>query len=139
MRHVVRAFRSCGMQDELIKVVAGFGDTLPYVKRIYKDKVSSFSQSVLCKEILAISYSAHNAASDTSALKSLLTRSLPTEGVKLSDYCWSLESVLSHVQYLADQASNFRTLHFLSASKVTSNCIENCRVRAKLWAFEMCV
>lgn len=124
MKHVVRAFTACNMQQWMLTLVDGFGDTLPLFRTIYKDEVSSFSQSTLCLEILNLRYGCHDAIEDTLALKILLEHTLTlnnTDG-KLGDFCWSLQSIMKDMEYLDNQAlhMNSLTVLFTGPSKVIS-------------------
>ena len=89
---LTQAMAAVGFIDRFSKCVSGFIDSLPLFKTLYPNK-KNFSQEVLCEELLGMVYSAHNAADDCCALKSLMEYVLGEHEVTLGDFSTSVASM----------------------------------------------
>ena len=78
-RVLARALDECDLRTEFVSVISGCLDTLPLARELLKDAgLQSFCQEALVRTILGVSYKAHDALEDVSALQMLYTALEPT-------------------------------------------------------------
>lgn len=77
-RILVKAFMKLNLVEELQLLIQGFVDTLPLFREIIPHR-PSYKQEQLVRDILDVSYDAHNGLEDVKALRDLLTHLKPTD------------------------------------------------------------
>ena len=120
---LVRAIVQCNLSEEARKCITGFGDSLPYLKKVFPQE-KSHALSTLCSSVINYTYSAHDATEDCKALKLVMqhAHSLDTNDINVSIAKFSLnfDSTLEHVVYKDKQFATFATLSNLVSEKVVT-------------------
>lgn len=100
MRHLMRHILKFDMFAKLSCVVAGFCDSLPYMRLAYKNEHPSFSLKNLYHSVFGEHFDAHNAFADVKALRRLLECTLSSKpDVDLKDYSFDLSSAVAYLKY----------------------------------------
>ena len=100
MRHLLRHFQLTNMLDQFCTVVTSFGDSLPYLKDVFKGRSPDFKQSNLYFWLFGESYDVHDAAADVLALQRILTHSLGLHADALfSTHCFTVSSALTLLKW----------------------------------------
>nr|XP_055048108.1 three prime repair exonuclease 4 [Misgurnus anguillicaudatus] len=92
--HVLaRALDEFNLRSDFQKVISGFVDTLPLARQLLKDSgLQSFKQENLVKNLLGVSYAAHNALEDVQALQKLYRAMRPTAN-QIEQHTFTLDSL----------------------------------------------
>ena len=112
--------------DRFSACVHGFLDSLPLFKKVYPDR-KKYSQEVLCQELMGNTYTAHNAADDCCALKSLMEFVLTEHDVTLSEFSMSVASVVAANAWNAARKDKLGSYsHARSAKALSSGMASRC-------------
>lgn len=117
---LTKAISEAKLMREFETCVKGFLDSLPLMKKCYPES-KSYSQDRLCKELLGLDYTAHNAVHDARALQLLVTHTLNKFFVDLSQYTMTMKSIDDHNNWKIKQRHNLQSYQPLIATKVISS------------------
>ncbi|KAA0724784.1 hypothetical protein E1301_Tti021909 [Triplophysa tibetana] len=109
--HVLaRALDEFSLRSDFQRGVSGFVDTLPLARQLLKDRgLKSFTQENLVKNLLGVSYAAHDALEDVRALQKLYRALTPTAN-HIQRHLFTLDSLATAgVSQTSDLSERFKT------------------------------
>ena len=117
--HLIRVSNENGVQ--LSQKVVCMGDTLPVTKEVFPEE-RSYSQETLCKQLLDLTYKAHDSSEDACALKKLAEHTITSskDANLLLKHCFTFSSCAADARYKTQQNDNFKTLIGLVSGKIIS-------------------
>ncbi|NP_001373584.1 three prime repair exonuclease 4 isoform X1 [Danio rerio] len=90
---LARALDEFSLRSHFQREVSGFVDTLPLARQLLKDHgLQSFKQESLVKNLLGVSYAAHNALEDVQALQKLYWKLKPSAN-QIQQHTFTLDSL----------------------------------------------
>ena len=120
-RHLLRALgRTPFLLQEFTDTVLGFVDTLPLSRVLFPDRPTGYSQEVLVRELLGMTYGAHDALADVQALQKLVEEIVPEKGV-LFNFSFTVQSMHDLLIYEDNGRVHAVTLTPLVAAKSLSS------------------
>lgn len=91
-KHLLRGMKKVGLYAEFTQVCAAFADTLPLARALLPRRKGGYSQQALLRDVLNITYEAHDAVSDVEALQQL-TRHLLRNKDSLSQHKFQIQDI----------------------------------------------
>ncbi|XP_078318477.1 uncharacterized protein LOC111118926 isoform X5 [Crassostrea virginica] len=104
----------------LSEYISGFCDTLPMLKENISMKTTSFSLETLVRNVLGLTYDAHDAVEDCKYLKKLVEHSSICIDAYYLNYTFTVSYIMSIMKQMETKKSNKNSLSPLITGKVVS-------------------